>query len=72
MKIQCFVRNIRTHNENLEVKKLRSSNRNFTQISIHKDEDESLIHLRGVSKITGEVQWYDSKENIVKKKPKTY
>ena len=56
--------------KNLEVKKLRSNNRNFTHISIHKDEDESLIHLRGVSKITGEVQWYDSKEKYSKKEAK--
>tara|TARA_A100001234_G_C12302844_1_gene250067 strand:+ start:16 stop:351 length:336 start_codon:yes stop_codon:yes gene_type:complete len=48
---------------NLTVKKLDKNSRNITHLAIDKTNKNSLIYFRGVSKITGDVQWYESKIN---------
>ena len=45
----------------LTVKTLDKNSRNITHLGIDKTNKNSLIYFRGVSKITGDVQWYESK-----------
>ena len=47
----------------LKVKTLDKNSRNITHLAIDKTNKNSLIYFRGVSKITGDVQWYESKIN---------
>lgn len=46
---------------NLKVKKLEKNSRNITHLAIDSSSDTTLIFFRGISKITGDIQWYESK-----------
>ena len=45
----------------LKVKTLDKNSRNITHLGIDKANKNSLIFFRGVSKVTGDVQWYESR-----------
>jgi len=45
----------------LKTKKLSANNRNMLDMAIRIDTKNTLIYLHGVSKTTGEDQWYESK-----------
>ena len=47
--------------DNLKVKKLERNSRNITHLAIDDSRDSTLIFFRGVSKITGDIQWDESK-----------
>ena len=48
---------------NLKFKPIEKNSRNITHLAINESEKTTLIYFRGVSKITGDIQWYESKSN---------
>tara|TARA_B100000085_G_C18455647_1_gene476760 strand:+ start:500 stop:883 length:384 start_codon:yes stop_codon:yes gene_type:complete len=47
--------------DNLKFKTIEKNSRNITHLAINESEKTTLIYFRGVSKITGDIQWYESK-----------
>ena len=46
---------------NLKFKTIEKNSRNITHLAIDESQKTTLIYFRGVSKITGDIQWYESK-----------
>jgi hypothetical protein len=46
---------------NLKFKPIEKNSRNITHLAIDESDKTTLIYFRGVSKITGDIQWYESK-----------
>ena len=44
----------------MKIKKIEANDRNITYIGIKENVEKSYVFLKGVSKVSGDIQWYVS------------
>ena len=47
----------------LRIKKIEQNDRNITYMGIKENAEKSYIFLKGISKVSGDIQWYVSVKN---------
>tara|TARA_B100000085_G_C18535851_1_gene509956 strand:+ start:1349 stop:1588 length:240 start_codon:yes stop_codon:yes gene_type:complete len=47
----------------LRIKKIEPNDRNITYMGIKENAEKSYVFLKGVSKVSGDIQWYVSTKN---------
>jgi hypothetical protein len=47
----------------LRIKKIEPNDRNITYMGIKENAEKSYIFLKGISKVSGDIQWYVSVKN---------
>ncbi len=47
----------------LRIKKIEPNDRNITYMGIKENAEKSYVFLKGISKVSGDIQWYVSTKN---------